>query len=225
MGTARAAREGCYNVRARPFIRRLPVGALTCAPGRHLQAMGGILVVLLILFGVSFTGSGQGAANDEWKPQSQLQMSQRQADLYDDLTFKARTRGRGGGDGLPPGAPAKAAGSARADRPAGSVASQAAYEDGDDEAAFLRMAKQQEMEIMANERSARRNGNRGPDSRGPGSNRAGAAQAAASSQPGTEQIQLFGQLYSPNRPAFTLFFSPEWNRDMAKICADVWNKC
>ncbi len=249
-GTARTAREGWYNVIARPGMRCLLISFLTGAPGRYLQAMGGILVVLLVLFVVSFTGSGEGAANSEWRPQSQLQRSQRQADLYDDLTLEARTRGRGARDRLPPGArgqPAKAAGSTRSALPAESAENQAAYEDGDDEEAFIRMAQQQETEMMANELGTQRKGQRGPELRGQGSTRdrstrVGAAedydeddedeqdQDAALPQPGTEQIQLFGQLCSRNRwllstllrASGTSFCSSEVKPDVKRAWRDAF---
>ena len=64
--------------------------------------MGIIIFVILVLLGISYAVTGNPEASDtEWQPQSQLEMSQRQSDLYDELNLNNRPMGRR----LPPGAP------------------------------------------------------------------------------------------------------------------------
>ena len=66
------------------------------------QVMGIIIFVILVLLGISYVVTGNPeASNTEWQPQSQLEMSQRQSDLYDELNLNNRPMGRR----LPPGAP------------------------------------------------------------------------------------------------------------------------
>ena len=113
---------------------------------RHAQVMGGIIVLMLILLGLSYTTFGAGAVEDDWKPQSRLQVTgHRQADLYEDLALANRAQARDG-RGLPPGGEGNGV---YAPVPSGQRlrrrdASGAGV--GEDEQAFLKMAEQQERE-------------------------------------------------------------------------------
>ena len=83
-------------------VRLRPDGS-ACAFVRHAQVMGGIIVLMLILLGLSYTAFGAGAVEDDWKPQSRLQVTgHRQADLYEDIALASRARAHDG-RGLPPG--------------------------------------------------------------------------------------------------------------------------
>jgi len=55
----------------------------------ELQLMGGIILVLLVLLGFSYVIPQRSAA-EEWKPQSQLQVSHGQTDLYQQLNHNHR---------------------------------------------------------------------------------------------------------------------------------------
>jgi len=70
------------------------------------QVMGVILLVILVLLGLSLVRAGGEDADDEWRPQSQLQMSRRQSDLYDEMNLGNRHMHRS----LPPGASTDEAG-------------------------------------------------------------------------------------------------------------------
>lgn len=106
--------------------------------------MGGIIALMLVLLCFSYTSLTPGAA-EEWKPQSQLQMSHRQADLYEDLAFDNRARARA--RALPPGAPADGTDDEYAMMPEDNVQNAARDSDGVDERAFITMARQQETEM------------------------------------------------------------------------------